>query len=508
MRRLTGITALEGGFAICGICGYYNVVRAQESLPLDKLQHRGPDGQGEIAGDRFRFGHTRLAIIDVDNGEQPMFNEDGTVCLTFNGEIYNYQTLRDDLANRHQFKTDTDTEVILHLFEEEGIDGLKKLDGMFALAIQSGDLFVLARDPLGIKPLYTCKKDGAIYFSSELKTFEERLLPFVKEFPPGHIFTNRSGYQKYYQLPRGFRRDLDWHEGLTELRTRLYRAVEKRLMSDVPLGSFLSGGLDSSLISALIKEGKEELHTFSIALAESNDRYYSGLVSRHLGTIHHEYILKPEEMWEALPEIIYYLESFDRSLVRSAVANYFLAKITSDYVKVVLTGEGADELFAGYEYLAEFSEWDDLHQELYEITGELHNTNLQRVDRMTMAHGLEARVPFLDTEVIDWGLGMPPWFKREQKQKIGKWCLREAFRDQGLIPEEVIDREKEKFAEGTGVADILEQLADERVPDSDFQREVKAGTPLRSKEEYHYFQIYSSFFGRENALRLVGRSRS
>ncbi len=490
---------------MCGICGYYGPETAHQPFPIPKIKHRGPDGTGVISGENFKFGHTRLAIIDVANGQQPMSNHDRSLCIIFNGEIYNHRQIREELKQNHQFKTDCDTEVILHLYEEEGLKGLKRLDGMFALAIATPEELVLARDPIGIKPLYLQKDHQRTYFASEIKACVEH--SSICEFPPGTIYSSKSGYQAFYEVPSQYNPDLGWDECLTGLRTRLKKAVTKRLMADVPLGSFLSGGLDSSLITALIKEHQQELHTFSVSLPESSDRQYAELVSRHLGTIHHEMIVTPRELWDAIPEVIYYLESYDRSLVRSAVANYYLAKLAASEVKVVLTGEGADELFAGYAYLNRFDNRDSLQRELWNITQELHYTNLQRVDRMTMAHGLEARVPFLDQEMVSWAMRIPPQYKRNSAG-IGKWCLREAFRGEGLLPETILDRPKEKFAEGTGIAAALEEIAAEKVSDGSYLWELAQGTPLRSKEEYYYFQIFVAYFGREQALHLVGRSKS
>ncbi|MGE5557415.1 MAG: asparagine synthase B [Bacillota bacterium] len=491
---------------MCGICGYYGKKSDARKLPLSGILHRGPDGTGERAGKNFIFGHTRLAIIDVDKGSQPMCNEDDSICITFNGEIYNYKTLRDKLKRCHIFKTDCDTEVILHLYEEEGPAGLKKLDGMFALAIAAPDSFVLARDPVGIKPLYTVEDRDGVHFASEIKVFVKKREK-IREFPPGHISAAGEKSLGYYSLPLSYQANMSWNECLPELRKRLQKSVEKRLMSDVPLGSFLSGGLDSSLISALIREQREELHTFSVAVGNSADRRYALMAAEHLGTIHHEYVLSPEEIWSAVPEVIYYLESYDQSLVRSAVANYFLAKMAAREVKVVLTGEGADELFAGYAYLDSFTDWNELHEELRCITGRLHNTNLQRVDRMTMAHGLEARVPFLDKGMIEWALAIPPWYKRSETG-IRKWCLREAYRDWGFLPEEIIFREKEKFAEGSGVAPVLSAMASEKAPEKDYRRELAAGAALKSREEYYYYKVFCDYFGRDIALSLVGHSRS
>jgi asparagine synthase (glutamine-hydrolysing) len=492
---------------MCGICGYFGDNVGDLSLPMDKLRHRGPDGSGMACGSHFKFGHTRLAIIDIAGGRQPMFNNNGTVCIVYNGEVYNYQLLRAELEREYCFKTNSDTEVILHLYEKEGPAGLARLDGMFALAIADHDQLTLARDPMGIKPLYIQRNDRHLYFASELKAFDS-FDDHVIEFPPGHIFNIYQGYYTYYKLPQTCRDDLNWENTLAEIRLRLKKAVVKRLMSDVPLGSFLSGGLDSSLVTALMKQAREKFHTFSVTVKNSNDRYYARLAAGFIGTIHHEYVITSRELWKALPEVIFYLESFDQSLVRSAVANYFLAKAAAEEVKVVLTGEGADELFAGYDYLERFRNSGDLHRELWDITNALHNTNLQRVDRITMAHGLEARVPFLDKEVIALAMEIPSAYKRNAGTGTSKWCLREAFRQEGLLPDEIIDRDKEKFAEGSGIAGVLGQMVEEKVGDTGYANELERGTPLRSKEEFYYFDIFCSYFGREQALRMVGRSKS
>lgn len=494
-----------GGITLCGICGYYGVEVGNLPLPIFQLKHRGPDEHGVTVGRNYKFGHTRLSIVDVANGQQPMYNEDHSVCIIFNGEIYNHCQIKAGLKRSHHFKTNSDTEAILHLFEDEGTAGLKKLDGMFALAIVTPNELVLARDPVGIKPLYFQKEESMIYIASELKAFMNNSI--IEEFPPGTIYSTQEGYQMFYDVPTEYDLDLNWDECLYGIRHRLKKAVVKRLMADVPLGSFLSGGLDSSLITALVKENKNELYTFSVSLPESNDRESALLVSEFLGTIHHEIIVSPRELWDVIPEVIYFLESFDRSLVRSAVANYFLAKLAASEVKVVLTGEGADELFAGYAYLSRYNDGDLLHRELRQITKRLHHTNLQRVDRMTMAHGLEARVPFLDQEMIAWAMRIPPYFKRN-KDGIAKWCLREAFRGDRLLPDQIFNREKEKFAEGTGVAGALARMAEEKVSEGSYWRELERGTSLRSKEEYYYFQIFVSYFGRDRALHLVGRSKS
>ena len=491
---------------MCGICGYYGENVADRPLPLETLRHRGPDDRGTAAAAQFKLGHTRLAIIDLDNGSQPMWNEDHSLCLVFNGEIYNHVQLRAALQARHSFRTRSDTEVILHLFEAEGASAVTRLDGMFALAIAGPDELVLARDPLGIKPLYYQVNDENLFFASELKSFTDPQHP-IRELPPGSVYGTVRGWQPYYWVPRDFEEEMSWEECLAGLRQRLAAAVRKRLMADVPLGCFLSGGLDSSIVTALARQALPELHTFSVATERGTDRDYARLAARLLGTAHHECLVKPAALWEALPEIIFALESFDQSLVRSAVANYFLARLAAEHVKVVLTGEGADELFAGYAYLDRFEDAASLNEELWRITRDLYRTNLQRVDRMTMAHGLEARVPFLDLEVVRWALRTPAAFKRSPAG-ISKWCLREAFKDELQRTDALLYRAKEKFGQGSGVTEILAELAAAKVADGGYRKELERGTKLRSKEEYYYFQIYCSLFGRESAAQLVGRSRS
>ena len=503
-----------------GLCGFIgsrssrSVADADADLttPMQKLRHRGPDGQGYSINDHSRFGHTRLAIHDAPNGRQPIYNEDGSLCVTLDGEIYNYRELRKRLQNRHRFRTATDTEAVLHLYEEEGLAGLEQLDGMYALVIGGADTAVLVRDPMGVKPLYYQKsKDGSgLNYASEIKALD-RNNGKITEFPPGTVYTPERGFQPYYELPQEYDPDLTWEETLVQIRKTLTGAIEKRLTNDVPLGCFLSGGLDSSLISAIATQFVPDLPTFSVSMERSSDRRFAHMAARHLSTKHRELIMNPQAVWQIVPEVVYYLESYDQYLVRSAVANYFLAEMAAEHVKVVLIGEGADELFAGYEYLERFADWNDLHRELREITTELHQSGLQRVDRMTMAHGLQARAPFLDVAMLDLAMRIPPWFKRKDADGAGaitKWCLREAFSGSGLLPEEIINRGKEKFSEGTGAADVLAEFAERHVSAKDYADALAKGVQVRSKEEFYYYQIFKSEFGQDSACNLVGRSRS
>lgn len=492
---------------MCGIAGVWGnkeveSVRGMMAL----LKHRGPDGEGIAVHDKAVLGHTRLSIIDLQTGAQPISNEDGTIQIVANGEIYNYTKLKEGL-NEHHFKTQSDTEVIIHLYEEIGFEVFSRLDGMFTIAMLDDDDLILARDPLGIKSLYYSEQEGNFYFASEIKA----LLPYcsdIKEFPNGHFYHTRLGFKQYYTVES----NIDERGPITEFLPEVYsvfdRAVQKRLMSDVPLGVFLSGGLDSSLTSAFAKKYIEELHSFSVGVKDSLDREYAYQVSETIGSKHHEYILDADEMLKHIPDIIYHLESFDAALVRSSIPNYFLCKLTKEYVTVVLSGEGADELFAGYSYLEDIENDEALDKELLHITNNLHNTNLQRVDRMTMAHGLEGRVPFLDKELVKLAFSIPPAYKMDRKNRKEKLILKETFYNE--LPKNVINRKKEKFSAGCGSAEELKTKIDKLVSQSDFERQktLDNGYVLNSKEELYYFRIFQDVFEGKIDLGLVGKSRS
>jgi asparagine synthase (glutamine-hydrolysing) len=493
---------------MCGIAGYFDMERTISQNPisvaamLERLQHRGPDDSGVWQSERAALGHTRLSIIDVPGGHQPITNEDGSIHIVYNGEIYNFQSLRATLVSRHRLRTRTDTEVVIHCYEDHGPDCVKLFDGMFAFALADGDELFLARDPLGVKPLYYAISDGRLYFASEIKA----LLPIttdIVEFPPGHWFHTKLGWTKYFDLPGfawtvhraaagGTMNSPDEVWWAAAVREALKAAVEKRLIADVPVGVFLSGGLDSSLIAALMKQHIPTLHSFSVGTAQGQDPLYARRVAEYLGTVHHEYIYTEAEMLTILPTVIYHLESFDFALVRSAIANYFVARLARDFVKVVLVGEGADELFGGYHYLKEIPDEERLRRELLVITSRLHNSNLQRVDRMTMAHGIEGREPYLDVELIKTALAIPPALK--QHNGIEKYIVRRAF--VGSLPDEILWREKEKFSRGAGSALVFEQIAEREISDGEFERErhLPNGLTLRSKEELYYYRIWRRFF--------------
>lgn len=494
---------------MCGIVGLSGkkTIPGELELMLSRLEHRGPDARGKCMHNDVRLGHSRLSIIDVEGGRQPLFNEDGTICIIFNGEIYNHRALRAFLDPWHTFTTNVDTEVILHLYEEIGEKCVALLDGMFAFAISDANrgLF-LARDPLGIKPLYTSWQGDCVYFASEIKALQD-VVDEYEEFPAGHCYQTEHGMLKYFSLSdEVIEAPRDGSGVFARVRCLLERAVIKRLMSDVPLGVFLSGGLDSSIIAAIAAKHLPNLKTFSVGTLDSEDRAYAKLCSEFLGTDHYERIYSLDEMLAVLPKVIYHLESYDAALVRSAIPNYFLAQLASEHVKVVLSGEGADELFSGYHYLKDLDSLD-LHTELLHITNSLHNTNLQRCDRMSMAHSLEARVPFLDVEVVRFAFSLSNDMKMGV-DKVEKYILRQAFRD--CLPEEIAFRRKSKFSEGCGSSQALFAVAEEDISDAAFSRnsELPDGSILRNKEELMYYRIFKELFPSDSACKAIGHSRS
>jgi len=498
---------------VCGIAGIWgDPDNCLLDSMLDKISHRGPDGQGKIVRDNYSLGHNRLSIIDVEGGDQPITNEDGSLELIFNGEIYNYLDIKKDLGD-HDFSTDSDSEVILHLFEDEGKDVVKKLDGMFAFAICDDNGLFIARDPLGIKPLYYGREDDNLYFSSEIKSLVEAT-DDINEFPAGHYFKSGQGFKKYYnlpELPEEFSTNIE--KNVSRIRTKLEKAVKKRLMSDVPLGVFLSGGLDSSMISAIARKNTYgTLHSFAVGTPGSPDVIHSGEIAKYLGTTHHVFKYNKAEIIRILPEVIYHLESFDPALVRSAIPTFFVSRLASEHVKVVLSGEGADELFGGYHYLKKlYNSNDAIHQELNHITKNLHNTNLQRADRITMANSIEGRVPFLDIDLVAEAMKISPELKLydegEKGKFIEKWILRKV--SEAYLPHDFIWRKKEKFSIGSGTAGILEEYADESISDSEYHKSITScGGEIKSKEELLYYKIFKQLYEEPNIFKTVGRSRS
>ena len=468
---------------MCGIAGDYGGIEPDiAERMLKRLVHRGPDGEGsvEVAGNW--LGHRRLSIVDVEGGKQPLQTKSGELFLVGNGEIYNHEKIRETLPE-DRFSTHSDNEVALHLFDLRGPDAFSELHGMYAFIVAGKDgRFVAARDPVGIKPLYWARRDDHVRFASELGAYDEDWQPDAEAFPPGHYWTPEDGLVRFATPVPHDKEDLEHFEGpsepgaeipdsiLARVRDQLIETVEGQMMGDVPVGVFLSGGLDSNLVAAIAarwyeKRG-ETLKTFAVGLEDSPD--------------------------------------FDPSLVRSAVPNYLHAKFTAEHVKVVLTGEGADEIFAGYEYLEEFETEEELHDELVRIIEGLHNLNLQRGDRVTMAHGLEARVPFLELGMVELGLSLPAGWKLAGEDQPEKRLLRQAF--DGWLPEEFIWRKKAQFGDGSGAVTVLQEKMEESVTEEEFENERnEVDPPLRTREEVAYYRIFREYLANVRPEQTVGR---
>jgi asparagine synthase (glutamine-hydrolysing) len=488
---------------MCGIAGVWgNEHKEVVARMMKRMVHRGPDAKGMFNNGHGCLGHQRLSIMDPQGGNQPIYSGDGGRAIVANGEIYNFPNLRTDLKGKHKFRTSNDSESALHLYEDIAVKAADQLDGMFAFAISDGQELYAARDPIGIKPLYYGKYEGNFIFASELKALID-IAEDVREFPPGTWYHTKYGFNSFYVVPRHQQGNYSIEECCKMIRQKLENAVLKRLMSDVPVGAFLSGGLDSSLICAIARKHVDQLHTFSVGVEGSPDLKAARVVADHIDSIHHEYILTTEEVVDKLPDIIYYLESFDQDLVRSAIPCYFTSRLAADYVKVILTGEGADELFAGYTYYKDIDEHDDLHDELRRSVCSLHNINLQRVDRLTMAHSIEGRVPFLDTEMIDLAQKIPVRYKLKNdgdQEDVEKWILRKACED--LLPYDIVWRDKEQFDEGSGTVDIMTEAVTDIIKKTEANKWIEENNQdnIRSAEEAAYYKLLDEAYGGCSAI--------
>lgn len=494
---------------MCGFVGVAGPNREQlvdRMLPL--LAHRGPDGSGVMQSGSFAFGHRRLAVVDINGGSQPMVDDASGAVIVHNGEVYNHMALRKKLPGT-KFGTRSDTETLLRLSLSDlnPMDWLPEIEGMFAFAVAGRNRMLIARDPLGIKPLYLGGDGTHLMFASEIRPLAD-VAEWIREFPPGTYVTGNREIVRYYRLPALRPTPPAPNAAQRELVQRLVGSVRASLTADVPVGAFLSGGLDSSLIVSIASRSVRRLPTFAVGMAGAPDLEYARAVAQMLGTRHRERVYTFEEALAVLPEVITHLESFDCALVRSAVPNYLLAKLASEHVKVALSGEGADELFAGYDYLRRLR-GAELVKELRLITSALHNTNLQRCDRMSMAHGLEVRVPFLDSPgLLEFAMSLQPRLKVVGRQRVGKWLLRKAAL--AFLPAEIAARPKVKFAVGAGLADRLAAYAKERITPSEFERErrVSDNCVLTTPEELMYFRIFRERFPVDRVASLIGRSRS
>lgn len=489
---------------------------------LDRLTHRGPDGEGHQALDHAWLGHRRLAIVDVEGGGQPLHDPERGLWLVGDGEVYNHVRLRGDLEQRgHAFRTRSDHETILHLLGADGPSALTRLWGMFAVIAAGEDgSFIAARDRIGIAPLYWVRDGDTVVFASELKAFDPDRRNAVEPFPPGHTWTPEDGLQEVHELPAGRSAavleligsgpvpDEPPEQALRTIRDTLVVAVERCMAADVPVGTLLSGGLDSSLVTAIAARVAERegwrLPTFSVGLAGSEDLAAARQLAADLGTAHHERIYTEDELVDWVPEVIGVLESFDPQLVHSSVPNLLVAKLASRHVKVVLIGEGADELFAGYAHYGAIDSDEELHAALIETIGALHAGGLQRVDRVAAVNGLEPRLPFLDVDLVELGLALPAKWKLSHEDRAEKWLLRKAF--EGWLPDQLLWRPKAQFGEGSGARDVLRDHFGGLVSDEEFAQERGlVDPPLRTPEEAAYFRLFQRYLTGMDPEGVVSR---
>lgn len=512
---------------MCGIVCVFGVLESElkekksaVEQGLSLLTHRGPDDSEVLTINGAKqfslLGHTRLSIVDVKTGHQP-FSEEG-ISWVHNGEIYNHKDLIKEyrLSEKCTFSS-SDSAVIGPLYQKLGVEAFDLLDGVFSIVIIDGDQVVAARDPLGVKPLfYGTDQSGAMWFSSEIKALEESCKE-IKTFPPGHYYTSLEGFVRYYtpkyETQTPFLKEQE--EVFSKLRDTLTKATKKRLMADVPLGSLLSGGLDSSLVAAIAarelrKEGKV-LKTFSVGLdPDTDDLKKAREVSEHIGSDHHEVIFTIEEGLTALSQMVKTLETFDITTIRASTPMYLMSKYIRDQgIKVVLSGEGADEIFGGYLYFSHAPSAEEFHSECLRRISLLHTADLLRADRSTMGASVEARVPFLDKEFLEVSMAIDPELKVIKGDRAEKWVLREAFAKEDLIPKSILWRQKEQFSDGVGYSwvDELKALAEKVVLQERFDRRAELypyHTPT-TKEAFMYRELYAQVFTHPDSEKQVQR---
>ena len=525
---------------MCGIACIFNIKEQtpelrQKALTMAKrIRHRGPDWSGIYCGGSAILAHERLSIVDPQSGGQPLYSPDRKQILAVNGEIYNHRDLRADFAGEYQFQTGSDCEVILALYRRYGTDFIERLSGIFAFALydEERDEFLIARDPIGVIPLYIGRDaDGTLYCASELKALEG-LCDEYEPFLPGHYYWSREG-----EMRRWYRRDWTdydavrdryaslpadeaWQAQVADVRTALEAAVCRQLMSDVPYGVLLSGGLDSSVISAVAKiyadrrietDGQQaawwpQLHSFAVGLKGAPDLEKARLVAEHIGTVHHEIHYTIQEGLDAIRDVIYYIETYDVTTVRASTPMYLLARVIKSMgIKMVLSGEGADEVFGGYLYFHKAPNAQAFHEETVRKLSKLHLYDCLRANKSLSAWGVEGRVPFLDKEFLDVAMRLNPAAKMCPEHTIEKKIVREAFAP--LLPEAVAWRQKEQFSDGVGYSwiDTLKAVTAAAVTDEQMAHAAERFpiNPPQNKEEYYYRSIFEEHFPSASAARSV-----
>ncbi len=515
---------------MCGIVSIFNIKEQtpelrQKALRMSgKIRHRGPDWSGVYCGGSAILAHERLAIVDPESGRQPLFSPDKKQVLAVNGEIYNHQSIRRRYQDRFQFQTGSDCEVILALYRERGDGFLDELDGIFAFALYDveRDEYLIARDPIGVIPLYYgYDKEGRLYVASELKALEGQCDSY-SVFPPGHVLTKRDTKPRRYYERDWFSYDSvkDNPASVDELREALEASVRRQMMSDVPYGVLLSGGLDSSIISAVAQKyagnrvetgGKEaawwpRLHSFAVGLRGAPDLLKARLVAEHIGTVHHEINYTIQEGLDALSDVVYFTETYDVTTIRASTPMYLLARVIKSMgIKMVLSGEGADEIFGGYLYFHKAPSARAFHEETVRKLSKLYLYDCLRANKSLAAWGVEGRVPFLDTEFLDVAMRINPVAKMCPGSVMEKKILREAF--SSLLPQEVAWRQKEQFSDGVGYSwiDTLKQITASSVSDEELTHAADRFpiNPPRNKEEYFYRSLFAAHFPSDSAARTV-----
>jgi asparagine synthase (glutamine-hydrolysing) len=520
---------------MCGIvCAFdlkekAEVLRPQLLEMSKKIRHRGPDWSGIYADEKAILAHERLAIVDPASGKQPLFSEDRKLVLAANGEIYNHRELRKQFEGKYNFQTESDCEVILALYKEKGTSFIDEMNGIFGFAIYDveKDAYFIARDHMGIIPLYIgWDENGTFYVASELKALEG-VCTKIELFPPGHSLSSEDGKLKNWYV-----RDWTDYEAVKENQTSideihdaLEAAVHRQLMSDVPYGVLLSGGLDSSVTSAIAKKYAEkriesddtqaawwpQLHSFSVGLEGSPDLAAAQLVADHIGTVHHEIKFTIQEGLDAIKDVIYNLETYDITTIRASTPMYLMARVIKSMgVKMVLSGEGADELFGGYLYFHKAPNAEEFHEETVRKLSKLHMYDCLRANKSLASWGIEGRVPFLDKEFMDVAMRINPQDKMINGERMEKWVVRKAF--ESYLPESVVWRQKEQFSDGVGYSwiDTLKEVVNEKVTDEQLTN-AKYKFPIQtptSKEEFYYRSIFTAHFPSDTAALSVPQEAS
>lgn len=515
---------------MCGIAAIFNIKEQTSNLRdkalkmAKKIRHRGPDWSGIYCGGSAILAHERLSIVDPESGGQPLYSPDKKQVLAVNGEIYNHRDIRKQFEGKYEFQTGSDCEVILALYREKGINFLEDLNGIFAFALydEEKDDFLIARDPIGVIPLYIgYDSDGKVYCASELKALEgfcERYEPFL----PGHYYWSKEG-----KMTRWYTRDWMTYDAVKDnpasvsaIHDALEAAVKRQLMSDVPYGVLLSGGLDSSVISAIAKkfaarrietDSKKDawwpqLHSFAVGLKGAPDLIKAREVADYIGTVHHEINYTIQEGLDAVRDVIYFIETYDVTTVRASTPMYLLARVIKSMgIKMVLSGEGADEVFGGYLYFHKAPDAKAFHEETVRKLSKLYLYDCLRANKSLSAWGVEGRVPFLDKEFLDVAMRTNPEAKMCPGKTIEKKIVREAFAD--MLPESVAWRQKEQFSDGVGYSwiDTLKEITSKAVTDEQMAHAAERfpiNTPM-NKEEYYYRSIFEEYFPSESAARSV-----